>query len=158
MGHVIPDGQVAHVLTVDVEEYFQVEGYSKFIPQLEWVKFPGRVEKQTYRLLNLFEQSHAKGTFFVLGWIAKRYPNLVRKIASAGHEIASHGFQHKMITKLSPEGFREDLGDRATREGEREAQCGERGKSAHGSLHARIRTRDPGGSAVAGNSSKSRFG
>jgi polysaccharide deacetylase family protein (PEP-CTERM system associated) len=101
--------RVAHVLTVDVEEYFQVEGYSRFIPQLEWARFPGRVEKQTNRLLELLDSSHTMGTFFVLGWIAKRYPDLVRKISSAGHEIASHGLQHTMITKLSPEDFREDL-------------------------------------------------
>jgi polysaccharide deacetylase family protein (PEP-CTERM system associated) len=101
--------RVAHVLTVDVEEYFQVEGYSRFIPRLEWAKYPGRVEMQTDRLLEFLDSSHTTGTFFVLGWIAKRYPDLVRKIALAGHEIASHGLQHTMITKLSPEDFRADL-------------------------------------------------
>jgi len=107
--HIISAGRISNILTVDVEEYFQVEGYSRFISQLEWSKYPGRVEKQTNQLLELLELSHAAGTFFVLGWIAKRYPDLVRKIASAGHEIASHGFQHTMITKLSPDAFRKDL-------------------------------------------------
>jgi polysaccharide deacetylase family protein (PEP-CTERM system associated) len=109
MRHVVSEGRVAHVLTVDVEEYFQVEGYSRFIRPMEWAMYPGRVEKQTNRLLELLDPFHATGTFFLLGWVAKRYPDLVRKIASAGHEIASHGLQHTMITKISPEEFREDL-------------------------------------------------
>ena len=105
----ISGGRGPHVLTVDVEEFFQTEGYSRFIRQLDWSKYPGRVEKQTNRLLELLGLSRARGTFFVLGWIAKRYPDLVREIASAGHEIASHGLQHTMVTKLSPEDFREDI-------------------------------------------------
>lgn len=98
-----------HVLTVDVEEYFQVEAFSDYVEKKDWDRYPGRVEEATARLLDLLNAHRAQGTFFVLGWLAERKPDLVRRIAAAGHEIASHGFGHTMITKQTPAAFREDV-------------------------------------------------
>jgi polysaccharide deacetylase family protein (PEP-CTERM system associated) len=98
-----------HVLTVDVEEYFQVEAFSKYVARKEWDRYPGRVEEATARLLELLAAHRAHGTFFILGWLAERKPDLVRRIAGAGHEIGSHGFGHTMITKMTPEEFRQDI-------------------------------------------------
>ena len=100
---------VRNVLTVDVEEYFQVEAFSEFINKEDWEKYPHRVEEQTYRLLDLLDSYEIKGTFFVLGWLAERNPSLIKKIHDAGHEIASHGFEHTMVTKLTREEFRRDI-------------------------------------------------
>ena len=100
---------VRNVLTVDVEEYFQVEAFSGFINKEDWEKYPNRVEEQTYRLLDLLDSYEIKGTFFVLGWLAERNPSLIKKIHDAGHEIASHGFEHTMVTKLTREEFRRDI-------------------------------------------------
>lgn len=98
-----------HVLTVDLEEYFQVETFSKYIPKKDWDRYPGRVEEPTVRLLDLLDAHRAQGTFFVLGWLAERKPDLVRRIADRGHEIASHGFGHTMVTKMAPQEFRQDI-------------------------------------------------
>jgi polysaccharide deacetylase family protein (PEP-CTERM system associated) len=100
---------VTNVFTVDVEEYLQVEAFSGLIPKKDWPGFPSRVEETTNRLLELLEKYHVKGTFFVLGWIAREHPLLVATIAKAGHEIASHGFDHSMITEMTPESFRQDI-------------------------------------------------
>lgn len=100
---------VMNVLTVDVEEYFQVEAFSGSINKKDWEKYPTRVEEQTCHLLNLLDSYEIKGTFFVLGWLAERNPALVRNIHEAGHEIASHGFEHTMITKMTTEEFRSDI-------------------------------------------------
>jgi len=100
---------IRNALTVDVEEYFQVEAFSSLIPKEDWHKFPSRVEETTNELLELLGTHHVRGTFFVLGWIAKYHPELVEKIFMAGHEIASHGFDHTMITEMTPQAFREDI-------------------------------------------------
>jgi polysaccharide deacetylase family protein (PEP-CTERM system associated) len=100
---------VRNVFTVDVEEYFQVEAFSRLIPKRDWCNIPSRVEESTTKLLELLDTYHVRGTFFVLGWIAERYPGLVKKIFHAGHEIASHGYDHSMITEMTPESFREDI-------------------------------------------------
>jgi polysaccharide deacetylase family protein (PEP-CTERM system associated) len=100
---------VRNAFTVDVEEYFQVEAFSDLIPKKDWHKFPSRVEETTIGLLELLETYHVRGTFFVLGWIARIHPALVETIYKAGHEIASHGFDHTMITEMTPEAFREDI-------------------------------------------------
>jgi polysaccharide deacetylase family protein (PEP-CTERM system associated) len=108
----MPDNEhknVPNAFTVDVEEYFHVEAFSGYINKHEWGKYPRRAEEQTIQLLSLLESFQAKGTFFVLGWMAERYPALVKKIHDAGHEIASHGYEHTMITRMTEEGFREDL-------------------------------------------------
>jgi len=104
-----PTTAVPNAFTVDVEEYFQVEAFSDLIPKKDWHKFPSRVEETTNRLLELLDRYHVRGTFFVLGWIARNHPALVEKISKAGHEVASHGFDHSMITEMTPESFRQDI-------------------------------------------------
>jgi polysaccharide deacetylase family protein (PEP-CTERM system associated) len=98
-----------NAFTVDVEEYFQVEAFSDLIPKKEWHNFPSRVEETTGRLLDLLDAYHVHATFFVLGWIARIHPALVERISKAGHEIASHGFNHTMITEMTQEAFRQDI-------------------------------------------------
>jgi polysaccharide deacetylase family protein (PEP-CTERM system associated) len=100
---------VMNVLTVDVEEYFQVEAFSKYIEKKDWENYAFRVEEPTIRLLDILDSYRVKGTFFVLGWLAERNPDLVKKIFDAGHEIASHGYEHTMVTKMTPEEFRKDI-------------------------------------------------
>ena len=98
-----------NALTVDVEDYFQVSAFEKHIKRDEWGRYACHVEKNTQCILSLFEKHNAKGTFFTLGWVAERYPNLVREIADAGHEIASHGFQHTRVTEQNEQQFRDDI-------------------------------------------------
>ncbi len=98
-----------NAFSVDVEEYFQVEAFADRIPKGDWGNYPSRVEDQTRRLLDILAAHGVRGTFFVLGWVARRHPGLVREIFEAGHEVASHGFEHTMITAMSPENFREDV-------------------------------------------------
>lgn len=95
-------------MTVDVEDYYHVAAFAKNIATDDWSSMPSRVEKNTRLLLELFEQNGIKITFFVLGWIAERYPELIREIDEAGHEIASHGYSHELIYNQSPELFREE--------------------------------------------------
>lgn len=98
-----------NVFTVDVEEYFQVEAFSDVVRRRDWDAIPSRVEASTVRLLEMMEGARVKGTFFVLGCLAEKHPGLVRRIARGGHEVASHGFDHTMITNMTPERFREDV-------------------------------------------------
>lgn len=98
-----------HALTVDVEEYFQVEGLAKHIDRAEWDRLESRVEFQTHSLLDLFARESAKCTFFTLGWVARRHPTLIQRIVREGHELASHGDAHRMITQMTREEFREDI-------------------------------------------------
>lgn len=93
-------------LSVDVEDYFQVQAFAGRVSREDWPSFEPRVERNVERLLDLFDESGAKGTFFILGWIARRHPGLVARIASRGHEVASHGVSHRMITELTPAEFR----------------------------------------------------
>jgi polysaccharide deacetylase family protein (PEP-CTERM system associated) len=95
-------------MTVDVEDYFHVAAFNKVITPDEWPNWPSRVEANTHRLLDLFAKHHIKITFFILGWVAERYPDLVRAIAAGGHEIASHGYSHQLIYRQTPEVFREE--------------------------------------------------
>lgn len=98
-----------HIFTVDVEEYFQVHVFDGCVDRAEWEALPSRVELSTRKLLDILEPHGVRGTFFVLGWIAERHPDLVKEIAEAGHEVASHGWGHRRITALSPDEFREDI-------------------------------------------------
>ncbi|WP_026340591.1 XrtA system polysaccharide deacetylase [Thioalkalivibrio sp. ALJT] len=105
-----PDAQpVTHALTVDVEDYFQVSALAPQIPRDSWETRECRIERNIDRILDLFERRGAKATFFTLGWIAERYPHVVRRIVAAGHELASHGYGHERVTDLSPKAFREDV-------------------------------------------------
>ena len=98
-----------HHFTVDVEEYFQVSAMEPYVRRSDWESIPSRVVAQTRQLLELLAGYDARGTFFVLGWVAERCPELVREIAGLGHEIASHGWDHARVTELEPESFRESV-------------------------------------------------
>jgi len=97
------------VMTVDVEDYFHVSAFEKNITRADWDNLELRVERNTYRLLELFEQNQVKSTFFTLGWVAKRCPELIKTIVSQGHELASHGYSHQRATTMNAEQFREDV-------------------------------------------------
>lgn len=99
---------IRNALTVDVEDYFHVSAFSECIDQKDWDSYPLRVEKNTGRLLDLFDLHSVKATFFVLGWVAERSPGLVREIAARGHEVASHGYSHQLIYNQSRRIFREE--------------------------------------------------
>lgn len=100
--------KVLPLLSVDVEDYFQTEAFSSVAPRQSWDQYPMRVVDNTKRLLDLFDCFDAKATFFMLGWVADRAPQLVREIAARGHELACHSYWHRTIYSLSPEVFRED--------------------------------------------------
>ena len=102
---------ITNCLTVDVEDYFQVSAFAERVSRKDWDKYECRVEANTDRLLAIFYEAEVLGTFFVLGWVADRYPGLVRRIAAAGHEIASHGYWHQLVYDLSPEEFDQDIRD-----------------------------------------------
>ena len=96
-------------MTVDVEDYFHVSVFEDVVPRARWTSMESRVQANTERLLNLFDEHAVKGTFFVLGWVADRYPALVRAIVQRGHELASHGYGHRLIYNQTPADFRDDV-------------------------------------------------
>ena len=96
-------------MTVDVEDYFQVSAFSGHISRDDWGDLPCRVEQNTNRVLDLFAEAGAKSTFFTLGWVAERYPDLIKRIAAEGHEVASHGMAHFRVGDQTPEQFLEDI-------------------------------------------------
>lgn len=100
--------KLVNALTVDVEDYFHVSAFSNHIDRNHWDRYPCRVEANTRALLDMFAKANVKATFFVLGWVAERYPALVREIASAGHEIACHGYSHELVYRQTPAVFREE--------------------------------------------------
>lgn len=100
---------VAHFFTVDVEEYFQVSAFERLVPRASWPDIASRVHVGVDRLLELLERFGYRGTFFVLGCVAERRPEVVKGIAAAGHEIASHGWGHQRVTTLTPDAFRDDV-------------------------------------------------
>ena len=100
-----------HVFSVDLEEYFQVAAFEPQVSRDDWSHLPTRVEQSTDRLLRLLADHDVRATFFTLGWIADRYPDLVRRVAEAGHEIASHGWWHRRITQCTEETFRREVVD-----------------------------------------------
>jgi polysaccharide deacetylase family protein (PEP-CTERM system associated) len=96
-------------LSVDLEDYFQVESLREFCPRDRWHTFEDRTEANTHRVLDVLDAHDARATFFVLGWSAERHPSLVREITQRGHEIASHGYAHELVTRQNPEEFRADV-------------------------------------------------
>lgn len=96
-------------MTVDVEDYFHVSAFEKDINRSDWSNLELRVERNTNRLLELFEQHQVKSTFFTLGWVAERCPDLIRAIVNQGHELASHGYSHQRATLMTQEQFRQDV-------------------------------------------------
>ena len=102
-----------NALTVDVEDYFHVAAFARDIDPGDWPTLPARVEENTSRLLDIFDEAGVSATFFVLGWVAERYPALIREIHRRNHEVACHGHSHKLIYEQSPEEFRsETLGSK----------------------------------------------
>ncbi len=101
--------QVVNAFTVDVEDYFQVSAFENHVHRDQWNQWESRVEANTQRMLKLLDRHDVKGTFFVLGWVAQRYPQIVREIHACGHEIGSHGYWHRLIYEHSPSAFRDDL-------------------------------------------------
>ena len=98
-----------NALSVDLEEYFQVSNFTGLIERSRWDALPSRVADATRRLLDAIDATGNRATFFVLGWVAERHPELVREIAARGHEIACHGYGHELVYELGPERFRADL-------------------------------------------------
>ncbi|MCI0665825.1 MAG: DUF3473 domain-containing protein [Acidobacteria bacterium] len=103
------DPYLVNALTVDLEDYFHVEAFSDIVGVKDWLKWESRIERNTERLLALFEERKVKGTFFILGWVAENYPKLIRRIAWEGHEIACHSYHHRMINFQSRKEFRSDI-------------------------------------------------
>lgn len=105
----MPRAPLSHLFTADVEEYFQVNALEPFVRQSAWDSYASRIDVGVDALLELLASHQALGTFFVLGWIADRHPDVVRRIAAGGHEVASHGFAHRRVTSLTPNDFRRDV-------------------------------------------------
>jgi polysaccharide deacetylase family protein (PEP-CTERM system associated) len=105
-----PAGDViANAMTIDVEDYFHVSLFDGVVPRSRWDALESRVCGNTERLLDLFGRHQVKATFFVLGWVADRFPRLVAQIAALGHEVASHGYAHRLIYDQTPRAFRDDV-------------------------------------------------
>ena len=100
---------IVNALTIDVEDYFQVSAFAPYIRRSEWESMPCRVEQNIDRILALLSDTNVKATFFTLGWIAERYPELVRRVSQAGHELASHGFSHQRATDQGRDEFLADI-------------------------------------------------
>lgn len=101
-------GPICNILSVDVEEYFHPTEVQTFVDQREWPDMVSRVDAEVRFLLDLFDQRSVKATFFILGWVAERYPGLVRAIAGQGHEIGCHSYAHRLVYDLTPVQFRHD--------------------------------------------------
>jgi len=108
-GVATPSGVIRHHFTVDVEEYFQVSAFESRLGRADWDRFESRVVGSVERLLELLARHEARATFFIVGWVAERQPDLVRRIALAGHEIASHSWDHARVTDQSPLAFRDSV-------------------------------------------------
>ncbi|MDF0752158.1 DUF3473 domain-containing protein [Marinobacter sp. 71-i] len=100
--------RIANALTIDVEDYFQVAALAEAVRREDWHSMEYRVEANTHRLLELLDRHSTKATFFTLGWVAEKSPQLVRDIQKAGHEVASHGYSHQLIYNQTPDVFREE--------------------------------------------------
>jgi polysaccharide deacetylase family protein (PEP-CTERM system associated) len=98
-----------HAMTIDVEDYFQVEAFASAIDRRDWERLPRRVERNTQRLLDILAEADVQATFFMLGWVAQRHPELVRRIVGEGHELASHGTEHMRADRQAAEAFRTDI-------------------------------------------------
>jgi len=108
-----------NILSIDLEDYFMVSAFEVVVKRDDWKGYETRIEQNTYSLLKILESGFSQmefnsptriyGTFFCLGWVAERYPHLIREIHSQGHEIASHGYDHRLITSMSPNEFRRDI-------------------------------------------------
>jgi polysaccharide deacetylase family protein (PEP-CTERM system associated) len=118
LGAAAPAGDIAtpmtgpvRCLTIDVEEYFQIEAAQGRVPREQWNNWPSRVEANVDRLLTMLSAHQVRGTFFFLGSVARAHISLARRVSDAGHEIASHGGMHHRLHRLNPESFRQDVRD-----------------------------------------------
>ncbi len=98
-----------NAMTIDVEDYFQVSAFAKHIPRSDWPTLPCRIERNIDIILALLDEHEVQATFFTLGWIAERYPEMVRRIADNGHELASHGYHHLRANEQTMDEFRQDV-------------------------------------------------
>src|SRR4051794_394539 len=99
---------IRNAFTVDVEDYFHVSAFAATIPTSQWDHYECRVVRNTERVLQILDERQTRGTFFILGWVAERYPQLVRDIQKAGHEIGCHSYWHRLIYQMTPDEFRSD--------------------------------------------------
>lgn len=99
----------SNALTIDVEDYFQVSAFAPHIPRSDWPIRECRVERNVDRILAMLDEHDTKATFFTLGWVAERYPNVVRRIVNDGHELASHGYGHERVSDQTPDSFFADI-------------------------------------------------
>lgn len=104
-----PATPVVNAMSVDVEDYFQVSAFERVVRRDVWPAFLSRVSANTDRLLDLFAREQVHATFFILGWVAERFPALVRRIVDEKHEVASHGYAHRLVYHQTPEEFRSDI-------------------------------------------------
>jgi len=100
---------IKNAMTCDVEDYFQVSAFEPFVSRDSWDKWEHRVERNTNRILDLFAEAEIHATFFTLGWVAERYPQLIQRMIKEGHELASHGYSHIRASTQTPEEFRADI-------------------------------------------------
>jgi polysaccharide deacetylase family protein (PEP-CTERM system associated) len=100
---------IVNAMTVDVEDYFHVSAFEPYIGRDKWNDLPCRVERNTDRILQIFAEAGVQATFFTLGWVAERYPALIKRIVKAGHELACHGYSHVRVTQQTPDEFRDDV-------------------------------------------------
>jgi len=101
--------KVVNAMTIDVEDYFQVSAFEQHIGRHTWEEFPSRIEANMEKILRALDTHKTFATFFILGWVAEKYPNLVQTLAQSGHEIASHGWWHQRVSSLTPEQFAVDV-------------------------------------------------
>jgi len=106
---VVTSAPVVNAMSIDVEDYFQVSAFENHIDPENWPKLVCRIEANMDRILSLLAESDTRATFFVLGWIAERYPQIVRDIIGGGHELASHGYNHQRVSNLKPTDFKQDI-------------------------------------------------
>ncbi len=100
---------IRNAMTVDVEDYFQVSAFEPYIKKSDWDSLEHRVEKNTHKILDMLGEYNTLATFFTLGWVAERYPSLVKRIVEEGHELACHGYEHIRVTEQTPDQFRADI-------------------------------------------------
>jgi polysaccharide deacetylase family protein (PEP-CTERM system associated) len=104
-----PGDPIVNAMSIDVEDYFHVSVFDGIVPRAAWAAMESRVVRNTGRLLDIFDEFEVRSTFFVLGWVAERHPDLVKEIAQRGHEVASHGYAHRLVYDQTPKAFREDV-------------------------------------------------
>src|SRR5687768_17107883 len=103
------DSSIINAMSVDVEDYFHVSVFDGLVPRSTWGDMESRVVSNTQRLLDIFGEYKIESTFFILGWVAERHPDLVSEIVRRGHEVASHGYAHRLVYDQTPSAFREDV-------------------------------------------------